>query len=118
MANRTRRHSKQKPHFQTARIAARRERNEAVGMISKTEETQIIRALIKQSGQRCFYCRTPLTFTSGKATLDHMTPLAQGGTNQISNFALACFKCNAEKHNKTVDEYRQWLINRNYKPKF
>ena len=60
----------------------------------------------------------PLTLLGEKDALDHKTPLAKGGTNDLSNFALACFKCNQEKHNKTVDEYRRWLLDRNYEVRF
>ena len=118
MADRTRQHYKDKPQFQAGRIEARRERNEVVGAISKLEETQIIQSLIRRDGKLCFYCRAPLTFAGDKAGLDHKTPLAKGGTNVMLNFALSCFKCNMEKHNKTVNEYRQWLIDRDYVPKF
>lgn len=118
MAEKTRQHAIDKPHFQAARIEKRRERLAAVGAITRSEEVTIVRALVEKDGQICFYCRKPLTLFGEKDALDHKTPLAKGGTNDLSNFALACFKCNQEKHNKTVDEYRRWLIDRGYKPRF
>ena len=56
---------------------------------------------------RCGYCDQPL---NGSGHLDHITPLAKGGTNAIENLAFACFQCNAEKHAKTAAEYLVWRI--------
>jgi 5-methylcytosine-specific restriction endonuclease McrA len=114
----TRKHYREKPEFQAVRIEKRRALVEAVGAITKSQEQEIVRALVIEDGKRCYYCKKPLTLVGDRDALDHKTPLAKGGANNLSNFALACFKCNQEKHNKTVDEYRKWLIDRNYKPKF
>lgn len=41
-----------------------------------------------------------------KLTVDHVVPLSQGGSNDISNLQPLCRTCNTSKHAKTVD-YRQ-----------
>ena len=33
----------------------------------------------------------------GEATLEHVWPEAQGGTNDVTNLAVACARCNREK---------------------
>jgi hypothetical protein len=35
-------------------------------------------------------------------TIDHIVPLAQGGTDNLDNLALACFHCNRKKADKTT----------------
>ena len=37
--------------------------------------------------------------------VDHLTPVAQGGSNDQSNLVLAHRTCNQEKANKTLREY-------------
>jgi len=41
------------------------------------------------------------------ASCDHKTPLARGGTNDKSNLATACYRCNARKSNWTAKEFGQ-----------
>lgn len=57
---------------------------------------------------RCVYCNKELTIA--QATLDHKYPLSRGGTNERNNLAIACRCCNSSKHDKTAEEYLQWLL--------
>ena len=41
--------------------------------------------------------------------VEHLTPKSRGGSNYISNLALACSSCNNQKNNKTEQEYADWL---------
>lgn len=45
----------------------------------------------------CEYCHTIEEWQHILFTIDHITPLAQGGTNGLENLALACFHCNRHK---------------------
>jgi 5-methylcytosine-specific restriction endonuclease McrA len=63
---------------------------------------------IKQYGTlTCVYCLKPIEF--GKDTLEHKLPLSRGGTNAKENLGIACRSCNCQKHNKTVEEYREYI---------
>ena len=53
----------------------------------------------------CYLCSHPVPFK--KDHLEHKTPLSRGGTNEYSNLAIACQKCNLKKNNKTEAEYRK-----------
>lgn len=64
----------------------------------------------------CFYCKTPLKIECSE--LDHMVPLIKGGHDNPQNLALSCFTCNREKHNKTIEEYRDWKAKRGYEVLF
>lgn len=54
----------------------------------------------------CYLCLNPTPFK--KDHLEHKIPLSRGGTNDYSNLAISCEKCNYEKHNKTEEEYKLW----------
>lgn len=50
----------------------------------------------------CEYCHTDERWQMVQFTIDHVLPLADGGTNDLENLALACFHCNRRKSNKTA----------------
>ncbi|WP_458096174.1 HNH endonuclease [Roseomonas sp. WA12] len=57
----------------------------------------------------CFCCLTPIAQAEiAQAQVDHLTPIAKGGTNSTENLALAHRACNLEKHNKTLQEHWKW----------
>ena len=67
---------------------------------------QIYEDNIKRFGTlTCYLCLKPILL--GKDHLEHKTPLSRGGTNNYCNLAIACDKCNLNKHNKTEAEYRK-----------
>lgn len=47
---------------------------------------------------KCFYCCVSLTMES--VTMDHVMPLAKGGSNSRSNLVAACAPCNSFKSNR------------------
>ena len=56
----------------------------------------------------CYYCGKLLYASFESAVhVDHKTPLARGGSNDISNIALSCAACNLKKHTKTAEEFLQ-----------
>jgi 5-methylcytosine-specific restriction endonuclease McrA len=51
---------------------------------------------------KCIHCNTKLVVADdgralGEATLEHVWPETQGGTNAVPNLAVACARCNREK---------------------
>lgn len=46
---------------------------------------------------RCEYCRMPETVTHFSHQVDHIIPPRHGGSNEMSNLAWACFRCNNYK---------------------
>ncbi len=59
----------------------------------------------------CVYCISVLDDTNSH--LDHITPLAKGGSNDSDNFQALCSRCNFEKHSKNHNEYIDWLKSHN-----
>ncbi|MFN9020776.1 MAG: HNH endonuclease [Pseudanabaena sp.] len=45
--------------------------------------------------------------TTKNLQVDHIIPLAQGGTNEFSNFQTLCAKCNREKSAKLDPRFRR-----------
>jgi len=52
----------------------------------------------------CYYCKK--VFLVDILTVEHLTPLCLGGTNDPSNIALACLTCNQEKGKES------WVLKR------
>lgn len=50
----------------------------------------------------CFYCSAV-----GTVELDHVVPIARGGTHSIGNLVAACRRCNASKGSKTITEWKK-----------
>jgi len=57
--------------------------------------------LLLKWGYRCAYCHQEAT----RWEVDHIVPRSRGGSNRISNLALACHACNQDKGDRTAAEY-------------
>lgn len=74
--------------------------------------------VIERDGNACVYCGRMggvLSQTDVKADgymhIDHVIPVAQGGSNDISNLVCSCRRCNLEKGDRTPDEAgMQWPV--------
>lgn len=68
--------------------------------------------VFERDGWRCQICKRKVSRTASvpnprAATLDHIIPLAAGGTHEPTNCQTACFKCNATKgHLRAGDQLR------------
>ncbi len=61
-----------------------------------------IKQRVRQAAQhRCGYCLSPQHLVMGRLQIEHLIPLAKGGTNEESNLWLACSLCNAYKADLT-----------------
>jgi len=68
-----------------------------------TAEYKRNRKLILEQGQYiCHYC-------NGIAdTADHIIPVSQGGTNELSNLLPACRSCNSTRQDRTMVRLKYW----------
>jgi 5-methylcytosine-specific restriction endonuclease McrA len=53
-----------------------------------------IAEILKMQRGKCAYCRIKM---GDKYTVDHIIPVAKGGTNDRRNIQLTCMPCNREK---------------------
>jgi 5-methylcytosine-specific restriction endonuclease McrA len=57
--------------------------------------------LLEKFHRRCAYCGA----TEVPLQIEHIVPKARGGTNRVSNLAIACERCNAAKGDQTAAEW-------------
>jgi 5-methylcytosine-specific restriction endonuclease McrA len=77
----------------------RHERERTAPGLSQAARNRLLARWIRQCRQ-CLYCKAPAT------TIDHVVPLARGGTNFEGNLAPACKPCNSSKWAWTVVQWR------------
>lgn len=91
-ANKEQRAAQQKAYYEANKeqIAARKKAR-------RFRKTTVINYLLVQQRGRCATCFNNVI---EKHHLDHIVPLAKGGTNDRSNFQLLCPTCNLKKSAK------------------
>jgi 5-methylcytosine-specific restriction endonuclease McrA len=69
----------------------------------------IVIALADRDGDRCWYCGCAFDdreVGGGRTlTIDHVEPLADGGTSSLANLRLCCSTCNRRKGQMGADAY-------------
>lgn len=55
--------------------------------------------ILSRDNNECQYCGAQAT------TVDHVIPVAKGGTDEHSNLQAACARCNYSKHDKDVETF-------------
>lgn len=56
----------------------------------------------------CTYCGNK----SEKLECDHIIPISKGGLDDIENLTTSCLRCNRQKKDKTVEQFKEWRTNR------
>jgi 5-methylcytosine-specific restriction endonuclease McrA len=77
----------------------RRARRRAGGGLTEAQFYALLRRW-KRQRRRCTYC------PSLAASVDHVVPLARGGSNREGNLTPACLRCNHAKRDQFVIEWR------------
>lgn len=80
---------RQKEHLRRARL-----RGNGVFHVSKKEIKTIL-------SKPCFLCES-----KNNIVIDHIIPIAKGGTHSIGNLQPLCDKCNSRKNSKLMAEFR------------
>ena len=57
--------------------------------------------IVEQSGNRCGYCLGEQRYIFAPLEVDHLLPIAEGGTDDEENLWLACPLCNSYKGRQT-----------------
>lgn len=58
---------------------------------------RLLEQLRREAGSRCGYCQTSSHITGQALTVEHIIPVALGGTDAIDNLWLSCRRCNQYK---------------------
>ena len=54
-------------------------------------------AVARRAGHRCEYCRAPEAIFNFPFEVEHVRPVARGGSDDAANLALGCRACNVFK---------------------
>lgn len=66
-------------------------------MTASPISTQLRTQIATQAGHRCGYCLTRQEYVPWPLEIEHVVPLAKGGSGEIGNLWLACRSCNSFK---------------------
>lgn len=70
-------------------------------MTGSRKYPQEVKDVLKKS-ENCFYCGKHLN--DENFTIDHVIPLKQGGSDELTNLVACCNECNTLKGNLTVPQ--------------
>lgn len=76
-------------------------------MRQKRKDNPVLEKYYVEQGSKCYYCHNKILFQD--VTRDHLIPKAKGGT-LLNNSVFSCRKCNVCKGAKTMEEFRDWII--------
>jgi 5-methylcytosine-specific restriction endonuclease McrA len=96
--------AKENPHHVRANRHRRRAR---VALAEGSYTAADLAEILDAQNYKCFWCDADIS--GGKHTVDHLTPLVRGGSNDRLNIAAACMTCNCRKGRKTADEFQSYL---------
>lgn len=66
---------------------------------------KFIESIRKKRWVKCFHCDKKIS--GRKCHIDHITPLAKGGTHSAENLGPSCPKCNLSKSAKTLSQWNE-----------
>ena len=70
--------------------------------MTRSKLTEALRAKIRaEAGDRCGYCLTRQAYLPWTLEIEHIIPIAKGGTDDENNLWLACHTCNLHKSDQT-----------------
>lgn len=76
------------------------------GRVGPGRRREIERAeIIERDGGRCHVCGKQCR--PDEIHLDHVVPLARGGTHHPDNLAVACVTCNLRRRHLTIEEFME-----------
>ena len=64
-----------------------------------------IKQITDEQNGLCFWCGTVLQ----EYHIDHLVPIAKGGTNYPDNLVISCPTCNVSRGAKPEEEFREYL---------
>ena len=76
-------------------------------MPRRTLPARLVRRVREAAGDRCGYCRCPQHLVYVPLEVDHIIPIAFGGSDDEANLWLACPICNRHKSDKSAARDRR-----------
>lgn len=97
-------HAKENQHIAIKRHALRRLRIEAT-IESESAIADFIKLIRNSKWVYCYYCDKRIP--GKKAHIDHIVPLARGGSHSPDNLCASCAPCNQTKSAKLISEWKR-----------
>lgn len=69
-----------------------------------SQRRRLYKQVYKKYGEKCYICGIELNRKS--KTIDHVHPLALGGTNDMENLRPCCVRCNNKKGSRTLYQFQ------------
>ena len=69
--------------------------------------TKRFNAIHRKTNGHCAYCGILL---DSEICIDHIIPRSRNGKDTVENLLLCCRSCNSRKKNRTLEEYRSFLL--------
>ena len=74
---------------------------------------KLVQAKWEAGDKTCILCGEPIDPTlkaphNMSRAIEHLTPIARGGRHDLDNIDFAHYGCNAQKQDRTLEEYREW----------
>ena len=69
-------------------------------MVRRAIPAEVDRRVREGARNRCGYCLSPQALVMARLEIEHIIPLAKGGTDDETNLWLACPICNGHKSDK------------------
>lgn len=84
----------------------------SVNWKERSEQLRLIKLKLYEGRELlpCFWCGFMLYLDAG--TIEHLQPRSLGGTDDLTNCRIACFKCNKKRGTLPVEEFfkSDWLL--------
>ena len=61
--------------------------------------------IFARDNHRCIYCSQTAEESGARLQLDHLTPRARGGKDEVTNLAACCHRCNRAKSAMTLGQF-------------
>jgi uncharacterized protein (TIGR02646 family) len=78
--------------------------------MSKKKNPEQRAKIMQMFDNHCAYCGCDLD--DENSTVDHIIPKIKGGTNAYENLYPSCGRCNSLKSDRSIDEYRVYILER------
>lgn len=99
---------KKRPDFKERRTVMDRNARARRRNVQGKHTVKEIKDQLKRQKGKCYWCGKKLNkdVDVDAPQVDHVIPLARGGTNDISNIVIACAACNQSKNDSLPSEWR------------
>lgn len=74
--------------------------------INVSEWYALRKIVFERDKYTCSYCGK----VGEKLELDHIIPFSKGGSDDIDNLTTACRRCNRQKRDKSVEDFKKWKL--------